>query len=375
VSRQIDRPKLKLSTFRKLLWPWRFIAGKKKHNLLTVTSQFVELIQVNAPLVEGLETLSADVPDVELKILFLNLRDDVASGMPFHEALAKYPRFFPRHYIDLIKTGEETGKLGYAVRELEDELIRSLDFREKLRGYFAYIGFELFILFFFGTFLLLWVIPQFQNIFDSMGGSLPASTRLLISISDFARKNFILGVIMLLAVAFILRLYGKKRGGLGHLVGRLCLKLPFLRSLVAKRNLAHMSSVLEKLLAAGVPLNTSLESAASMDVNPIYANCFLRMKEQVERGNSLRSAMEEEHHSLPASFRSLVSLGESSGLLPEAFRQLALLYRRESIRTARTLLDVTTPLVVCIVGGLTFLVYYSCFMAIFKLSTAVSGSI
>ena len=125
------------------------------------------------------------------------------------------------------------------------------------------------------------------------------------------------------------------------------------------------------MLAGGVPLDTALDDAASLDINPIYADLVRRVHARVRAGQTLRDALARERLLVPRSFRALVSVGESSGLLPEAFGRIGGLYKRDVLKRNKILADTLGPLVVFVLGGLTLFVYGSVFVMIVSMTESI----
>jgi type II secretory pathway component PulF len=157
------------------------------------------------------------------------------------------------------------------------------------------------------------------------------------------------------------------RKKVGGLVLQLALWVPFLRGVLIRRDLAHLSAVLGRLLMAGAPLDRALESSALLDVNPRYKQSLMRVQGKVLQGHSLHEALDFERAVLPPSFVGLLALGEAGGRLPETLMQVAGLYRREALRSARVLLDLAAPLPVCGIGLFVFWVYSSLWLSIMRI--------
>ncbi|MCK5558645.1 MAG: type II secretion system F family protein [Candidatus Hydrogenedentes bacterium] len=362
--RKAEPPKL---VFRRAEWwpgPWYLRRKKWRRDLLSVTGQLAAIVRSNSPMIGGLEAAALDAPGAGLQDVFLVLRDDIESGLSLTEAMLRRPRFFPRFYADLVKVGEETGKLYGTLTELNDELLETMVFRDIFRIYLLYITIVLAAVCSVQALLCTRVVPVFAELLANFEAEVPRSTAALIAFSNYVvcgGWRTILVTVCLVAIAGnILHRLLRRRGMISAAVGRLLMCVPFLRSIVVKRNLAQAALVLEKLLAGRVPLDAALEDAASLDISPIYRATMRRLGKSVQNGETLNAAMEKERL-LPASFRGLVSIGESSGLLPEAFGRIALLYRREAIKTGKILIDVLTPAGVVVLGCLTLLVTLSVF--------------
>lgn len=354
-------------------WPrWRGV-----HALLVFTELVHPLIAARMPLPEGLLASLDDVPSPRLRQLLLAVQGDLAVGLPLHEAMERRPAFFPRYYTDLVKAGEDSGQLAESLLELRGELLRSIELRDRINENSMYVGAVLFTELTIISGLIAFVVPKFADIFNYLSGGrspLPRSMRMLIELSNALRTEVV--AIPLLMMTLIAGWYffwysPSARKKVAGLVVRIALHIPFLRGVLIKRDLAHIAAVLGRLLMAGAPLDRALESSALLDVNPRYKQTLMRVQGKVLQGHSFSEALDFERAVLPASFTGLLALGESGGRLPETLTQVAGLYRREALRSARVLLDLSAPLPVCAIGLFVFWVYSSLWLSIMQIPQLV----
>ena len=357
--------------------PRYFLSSKWRNALIVVTNQLAELVRANAPLLGGLIALAAEAPSSKLRELLLALRRDIASGLSLHQAMERCSDFFPRYYTDLVKSGEDTGRLCEALCELEERLIQLSSFRDKVRNYLLYIGIVFFIELLIAAQMVVFVVPQFTWIYAGFNAPLPQTTRALVAVADYLRQWQALVIIFAVVAIGIglwssIPVFSQRDSFVSRVLGRIFLWVPFLRGVIVRRDSAHIASVLHKLLKAGLTLNDALEDAAELDVNPRFKDALHRIKRRIEEGRSFRDALESEGKVFPESFRGLAALGENAGLLPEALAQIADLHRREALMNAHILLDIAAPTAVCLVGALVFVIYSGLFSAIFGLSSLVT---
>jgi len=342
--------------------------------LIAVTGQLAAIVRANAPIVDGLGAAALDAPNGKLESIFLMLRKDIASGLSIAEAMRKRPRFFPRFYTDLVKVGEETGKLDETLSELAEDVLQELSFQDLITIYKMYIGIILLAQLTIAVFLSMRVMPMFMGILADFGVPAPGPVRLFIAFTNYLIAWKWLPILLIACFLFVgWKVLLRRRGVFSAAVGVLLVHVPILGGIVTKKNLGHIALVLDKLVAAGVPLDEALEDAALLDLNPIFSSAFRRINERVRSGETLSSAMEVEKK-LPASFRGLVSVGESSGLLPEALGRIGRLYQRQAARTSKILLDLTAPLGVVALGCLGLLIALSWFaMAVVLIDTLATS--
>jgi len=371
-----ERPEL-VFRIRKRSWRGpRYLRKARRHNdLVKVTSQLASIVSCNAPIIEGLESAALDAPSGKLEDVFMALREDIAEGSTIAEAMSNRPRFFPRYYVDLVKVGEETGTLYESLDTLRQSIIRTSSFHDHIRGWLWYLGLIVSLQCLVTSFLMVKVVPTFGAVFADFGTTLPRATQVLINIHEWLTPNwpivFVYAGLVLMAWRLFMRLQ-RRRGLFNRAVGSLLMYGFVIRKIVAKQNLGHIAAVLEPLLAGGVPLDTALEDAASLDINPMYASLLDRLNERVRNGQPLREALDAERWLVPASFRTMVSIGESSGLLPEAFGRIAGLYVRDVLKMNKIMADTVGPLVVFALAGLTLFVVGSIYIVLFHMIDTVN---
>ncbi len=374
------------TSVRREPWPGPLYLRRRawRRDLIAVTGQLAAIVRANAPIMGGLEAAALDAPNGKLESIFLALRDDIASGLLIAEAMRKRPRFFPRFYTDLVKVGEESGRLDETLSELTDEVLQEMSFGNTLRGYVLYIVGVLVAQGFVVTAFCLYMKKQklvegLMGPFRDFEVELPWSSRVIEAVGTYLAQGqnwfgILAAVLMAIVIWTILRHLLRRRRLFSATVGFLLMHIPFLRSIVVKHNLAHVALVLEKLLAAGVPLNVALEDATLLDISPIYAAALSRINRRVQDGETLTNAMEKERI-LPVSFCALVSIGESSGLLPEALQRIAIFYQREAAKTSKILLDVAGPAGVLAIGCITLLLAFSWFAMFAELVQEMLASV
>ena len=340
-----------------------------------VTTQLASIVNCNAPIIEGLESAALDAPSGKIEDVFMVLREDIAEGSTIAEAMDNRPRFFPCYYVDLVKAGEETGSLHKSLDTVCDTIVRLATFREHIQGWLFYLGLVVTFQCLVTLFLLVKVVPTFAAIFAEFGATLPPMTQVLIKTHDWLILNWPIVLacagIVLMAWRFVVGLQ-RKRGLFNRVVGSLFMYGFVIRKIIAKQNLGHIAAVLDPMLAGGVPLDVALEDTASLDINPMYASMLDRLNKKVRNGGTLREALETERWLAPASFRTLVSVGESSGLLPEAFGRIAGLYRRDVLKMNKIMADTIGPLVVFALAGLTLFIVGSLYVALFQMVDTVN---
>ena len=358
-------------TLHVLGMPFRALASflpRKIRDRIVVITQLARIVACNAPLDQGIAALLDDAPRLRIARVLANLRADIEAGLSLSEAMRRQPKFFPRHYVDLIQSGERSGTLYDALQEVAADMNDRVQARDAVRGCLAYWS----LLFLLGSAALLFyfvkILPVFVSILRDFGGGLPGPTRLLIYLADDMKSepllNVVVGSLLAIVVIVIRRLLSRamqKRTPIGMAYARMIAAIPFFGGLWAQAHLAQAASILRRLLNAGYPLDEALESTAASDIAPPFAASLLRLRDRVREGQTLGHAVESEAFLLPASFRGLVAVGESSGRLAEALEELSYLYRQRVLKAVRISADLMFPLGVFAMGALVFLIATSTF--------------
>ncbi len=324
--------------------------------------------------------------------LLLTLRDSIANGRPLSESMQRLRRFFPRFYVDMVKAGEDSGKLAECLEQLGEETLGKIAIGQALRMNFIYLGAVICVQFAFVSNLLLKVAPIFSEVFEDFGGALPSGTRRLMALSDFVVYHwpllFLYAAIMVLALFFMNRLlerskpadFGmrrtRRRGVWTRGLSALFLLVPGVRGLVIKQNLSTVALILEKLITAGVPLERALESVANGDLNPVYARAVRRVRADVLQGASFTEAWDKQARRvpLPGSFRAFIGLGEQSGMLPQALARIADNYHRDVSKGTHILSEAVLPFCVLALGYCTLMILLGLYEPIFMLSDVMLDS-
>jgi len=272
-----------------------------------------------------------------------------------------------------VRANEEIGAPADALVELSEGIFAAQETWCTVKGWLTYLSVVVAIQVLVGMFLCVKVVPTFAEICADFGQPIPASSRFLVDLGNWLAGNWwVLAVwagVCIILYAIATRIH-RNRGFLDKTVSGLLMCIIGVRRVVAKTNLAHISAALEKLLDGGVPMDTALDDCSRLDTSPLYSRLMTRLSEKVRTGHGLQEAMESEKWLLPASFRGMVSIGESSGLLPEALKRVRLLYKQD-VRKARTLMaSIMAPVTILFLGCGTLLVYVGIYSILIR---AVEG--
>ncbi len=359
--------------------PAYFYRNTWRDDLVRLTSQLSAIVKCDAPLATGLERAISDNPSLKLVQATIALRDDLASGMRLADSVGKYPRFFPAWYASLIAAGESTGSLATALSSAADQLMQEDHFRKTMNSWIAYLTFVFFMQAMIAAFLFTYIVPEFILVLDDFNATLPPSFAFVYAMS----KPFLTSVFIALGIVAIVWLWYSMLNMLfrhwfarvGGRVRDFISRLPFLGWWGRTRGLADVAAVLERLAAARVPLNEALRNCAALDVSASIRSALQRVARSVEQGTSFSDALKAERGVFPASFVTLLALGETAGRLPEACGHLQNMYRQQALTRRNMLCDVLGPIGVLGLGVLAFAIYGGLFRVAIALAEALLDSL
>jgi type II secretory pathway component PulF len=311
-------------------------------------------------------------------------------------------RFFPQFYADLVQAGELSGAFAECIEQLSEDTIQTITAGRVVRDNLIYLGMVGSIQITLTIFLCIKILPIFKDILSDFGGKMIWPARMLMSLDLFfyghgrGHSGFswygalfseqaslpvaliaVVVVLVLTMAAIAVARRRRRRSYAACSISALFLWIPGLRRLVAKRNLAVIGLILEKLLRAGVPMDRALDSAGSAELNPAHARLVRRVRDRLLQGDGFGDAWKAESPArlVPPSFPALVALGERAGMLPEALGRLAELYQTDVNKWARICSDAVLPFGVLALGGFTFMVEISVYVSIMGISDTILGAL
>ncbi len=265
-------------------------AGMKK--MVTFTRQLSILQDAGLPILRSLKILEDQAKPGALKNALIDVCDEIEGGASLSEAMSKTPKVFDRLYVNMIKAGEAGGSLEIILRRLAEFKERTASLKSKVIGALIYpimvILFTIGIL----TFIMIFIIPEFKEMFEEFEIDLPAMTELLIAISDRCVKLWFLFPLIPIAMILFVSLVCKFRAGrMGwHLY---TLKVPVFGKLTEKSNLARTTRTLGALVASGVPIIEGLTITRETSGNAMYEKIYSKVTDSIREGDTIANPMKK----------------------------------------------------------------------------------
>jgi type IV pilus assembly protein PilC len=345
--------------------------GKVKAMDIAVFSrQLATMLAAGIPLVQGFEIIGAGHDKPAMQRLILDIKSDVEGGTSLHEALAKHPLYFDDLYINLVEAGEQAGALEGLLDKIASYKEKTEALKKKVTKALFYPAAVLVVAIVVTMILLIFVIPQFEELFKGFGADLPAFTQMVINLSRFV-QSYIIYIGAVVAGIFWTFFYFKKRSKkMREFLDRVALKMPIIGPILNKAAIARFARTLSTMFAAGVPLVEALESVAGATGNIVYENAVMRMRDEVATGQRLQRAMESTEL-FPNMVVQMIAVGEESGSLDTMSAKVASFYEAEVDNAVDAMSSLLEPLIMAILGVLVGGLVVAMYLPIFKLGAVV----
>lgn len=347
--------------------------SKKKISSKDITifsRQLATMMSSGVPLVQAFEIVGRGHENPSMQDLILTVKSDIEAGNTLADSLGKHPLYFNELYVNLVRAGEAAGILEDLLHKIATYLEKTESIKAKIKKALTYPIAILVVAFVITAILMIFVIPQFADMFQNFGADLPAMTQFVVTLSDFfvAYWYIIFGALGIGIYAF---LQGKKRSrAFNHFLDRAMLKAPVFGDIVRKATMARFARTLSTMFAAGVPLVEAMESVAGASGNIVYHNATLKMRDEIATGTQLQSAMRDSNL-FPNMVVQMVAIGEESGALDTMLSKVADFYEEEVDNAVDNLSSLMEPIIMAVLGVLIGGLVVAMYLPIFKMGQVV----
>jgi type IV pilus assembly protein PilC len=329
--------------------------------------QMATMIGAGIPIAQTLKAIGKGHENGAMEKLMLDLSKEVESGTALSVALSKHPVHFNRLFVSLVEAGEESGKLDTMLDRVATYNEKLEAIKSKVRSAMMYPIVVLFVSMLVTLLLLLFVIPQFEALFQSFGADLPTLTRIIVDMSEWTQQYWYLfiGAILAAGVGFMFAYRRSKK--MQFAMDRTLLKLPVFGTILKKSALARFSRTLSIIFGAGVPLVDGMNTVGAATGNRVYEKAVAEVKHDISTGRSLESSMASTKV-FPNMMLQMVSSGEESGELETMLDKVADFYEREVDDAVEALASLIEPIMIVILGVIIGTIVLAMYLPIFKLA-------
>jgi type IV pilus assembly protein PilC len=342
------------------------VGNKVKLKELAVFSrQFSTMINAGLSMLRALSILEEQQPNKAFASILTEVRLEVESGSALSVSMAKHPDIFPPLMVNMIKAGEVGGFLDKVLTQIADNYEAEVALRGKVKSAMTYPVVVLVMAIVMTIGMLLFIVPTFAGLFTQLGGTLPAPTQILVTLSNFLK----VAIVPLLIITVILAVvWGrvKHTERVREFVDPLKLKMPVFGQLFRKIALARFCRNLGTMLSSGVPILQSLDIVADTSGNVVVAHAVHDVQESVRNGESLTEPLSK-HDVFPPMVTQMLAVGEDTGALDNMLHKISDFYDQEVEATTEQLTALIEPLMIAVLGGIVGSMIVALYMPIFKI--------
>lgn len=348
----------------------KYSGAIKPMDIAMISRQITTMLSAGVPLVQTLRLLSSSHEKTSMRELLGAICAEVESGIPLSQALKKYPRYFDDLYCDLVAAGEQSGALEQIYDRIATYREKAEALKSKIKKAMMYPAAVMGVAIIVTTILLLFVVPQFEDIFKSFGAELPAFTQMVIGLSRFLQHSwYIIFGGVALAIFLFVRAHRNSQKVRDE-TDKALLKLPIIGMILHKACMARFASTLSTTFAAGIPLVDAMVSAAGASGNALYRDAVMAVRNEVMAGMQMHIAMRTVEV-FPDMVTQMVMIGEESGSIDDMLTKIAGIYSQQVDDAVDGLSTLIEPLIMVVLGVLVGGLVVAMYLPIFKLGSVI----
>ncbi|MDV9041989.1 type II secretion system F family protein [Stenotrophomonas sp. RAC2] len=332
--------------------------------------QMATMMKSGVPIVSALEIIGSGHKNPRMKKMVDGIRVDIEGGSSLHEAISKHPVQFDELYRNLVRAGESAGVLESVLDTVASYKENIETLKGKIKKALFYPAMVLVVAFLVSTVLLVWVVPQFEEVFTSFGADLPAFTKMVVGLSRFMVAWWLPIVIVIIAAVVGTIMAYKRSPKMQHGLDRAILKVPVIGQIMHNSAIARFARTTAVTFKAGVPLVEALGIVAGATGNKVYEESVLRMRDDVSVGYPVNMAMKQ-LNLFPHMVIQMTGIGEEAGALDAMLFKVAEYYEQEVNNAVDALSSLLEPMIMVFIGTIVGGLVIAMYLPIFKLGAVV----
>ena len=342
----------------------------KAADIAIFTRQLATMMKAGVPLVQSFDIVSDGLENPTMRNLVTTIKNDVAGGTGLAVSLSKYPRHFDELFCSLVGAGESAGTLEVMLDRVATYKEKTEALKAKIKKAMTYPIAVIVVALVVTGILLVKVVPQFAETFQSFGSDLPAFTLMVLRLSEFVQSWWLIMVGVIVAMVYGFREARLRSQGFAEAIDKLALKLPVVGGIVHDAVVARFARTLATTFNAGVPLVEALESTAGAAGNSDYAKAILVIRDDVTTGSTLYQSVKSTGL-FPNMLLQMISIGEESGQLDEMLDKVATFYEEAVDNSVDSLSSLMEPVIMSVLGVLVGGLMVAMYLPIFMLGSVI----
>ena len=342
----------------------------KPVDIAIVSRQLATMLSAGVTLIQSIDMIAQGHNNVKMRKMLADISGEVKAGNPLSNSLRKHPDQFDDLYCDLVETGEQSGALETIYDRIAIYKEKAEALKSKIKKAMFYPIAVIAVAFIVTTILLIFVVPQFEEIFSSFGAELPAFTQFVLMISRFMQDYGLFVGAGLFAFVVLFKRAHKKSKKLRDSVDAKILKIPVIGEILKKASVARFTRTLSTTFAAGVPLISALDSAAGAAGNAIFRDAILFVKKEVAGGIQMNTAMRGTGV-FPEMVVQMIAIGEEAGAVDEMLSKIAFIYEAEVDDLVDGLTSLLEPMIMAVLGVVIGGLIVAMYLPIFEMGNVI----
>jgi type IV pilus assembly protein PilC len=346
------------------------IGGVSNKQLCVFTRQFSTLQDAGLPVLRSLKILERQMKPGVLKNSLMDVVDDVESGSTLSEAFGKHPKCFDRLYVNMVKAGEAGGALEVILQRLADFKEKAQSLKRRITGAMVYPAVVIIVAFLILTFIMIFIIPKFQQIFKEFKLQLPWATEALMATSKWFVEYWYLLPVVPVTIWLLFKLIRLHRTG-AFVLDWLKLRIPIMGGLIEKSTVARTTRTLGTLVASGVPILEALTIVRETCTNIVFERAYQRVYESIREGDTIAAPLKQARI-VDDMVVNMIEVGEETGDLDTMLYKIADVYDEEVDVLVESLISILEPLMIVVLGGIIGSIVIALFLPLIKLLEGLS---
>jgi type IV pilus assembly protein PilC len=342
----------------------------KQADIAVFSRQLATMMAAGVPMVQAFEIVGKGHENPSMQDLIMTIKTSVEGGSSLAESLAKHPLYFDDLYCSLVHAGEQAGILETLLDKIATYKEKVEAIKGKIKKALFYPTAIIVVAFIITTILMIFVIPQFADMFQSFGGDLPALTQLVIQISNVFQHYWYIIFAAIGGTIYGIMQLKRRSKAFNVFLDRTLLKLPIIGDILTKATIARFARTLSTMFAAGMPLVEAMETVAHAAGNSVYTNAILGMRDDVATGQMMNVSMKETGL-FPNMVVQMLSIGEETGSVDSMLSKVADFYEEEVDNMVDGLSSLMEPMIMAVLGVVIGGLVVAMYLPIFKMGSVV----
>ncbi len=348
-----------------------FFERVKPKDVVILSRQIATLFEAQVSALKAFTMLAVNTENKLLGRKLTQIGDDLEAGVSISGSLARHPDVFSNFYINMVKVGEETGKLNQTFLHLAEYLDRQYSLTSKTRNALIYPAFVIFTFFVVMTLMFTVVIPKLSSIILDSGQEVPFFTKVVIFVSDmFVNYGFFLLIFLVLLGVWVWRMSTTPKGKI--YLDNVKLSVPAVGNLYRKLFLSRITDNLNTMLSSGVPVIRAIDITGEVVGSLVYKEILVNVADGVKSGLALSAAFQKHGEFIPGIMIQMVQVGEETGSLGSILKTLTDFYKREVDDAVDTLVGLIEPVMIVVLGLGVGILLVSVLMPIYNMAGSIS---